>query len=154
MAEPPKAPQKVEDKDSSVIFTIRMKQSLKDRIEKVAFNLGEKPAKTAQNYLALSHIMTVRSDDSKSSINNYPLAIFPEYLMKEMFQKMEADINAGNRFIIQSDLGDRFAQFVNDILSLRGIPVTELVTIFDFLKQMGWINYSIMENKIDRKSVV
>jgi hypothetical protein len=148
MSEPAKVVPIVEDKDPSEIFTIRMKKSLKNSIDKVAFNIGEKPAKTAQNYLLLSNIMTVRGDYSKTSINNYPLAIFPDNLMRELFKTMDGDINAGNRFIIQSDLGDKWAQYINDILSLKGIPPTELVTIFDLLKQMGWINYFIIDNKI------
>lgn len=130
------------NEDTSVL-TIRIPKSLKDNIDGIKNRMNSKLSRVVQNYLKLSEIMIVREDNTKFGIDNDGLCIFPESLIKYIFDILKENITSTENFQMSAKLGDEMGKYLNNIFSLKDIDDSDYVTMFEIIKNFGWFNYTI-----------
>ena len=129
--------------ESTSVLTLRIPQSLKDNIDGIKNKMNSKLSRIVQNYLKLSEIMIVREDNTKIGIDNDGLCIFPESLVKYIFDIINVNFASAENFEISAKLGDEMGKYLNNIFSLKDIDNSDFIAMFELIKNLGWFNYTI-----------
>lgn len=120
--------------DEKRALTVRMGNTLFEKIEEVAEELGQKPAAIARNYLNLSPYIFIKSNLEITTRDNNPLILFPASIFELIMDTLRTQPEEK-----QKEIGDKLGSLIN--INADILRMVTLKQKLELIKTLGWFQY-------------